>query len=336
MGATSQMKTEVIHGMPAEEYFALPGLSFSAMKDLAISSMRYWYLHLNPDRPVEEPTAEMRIGSALHTAVLEPGEFRTRYACEIDPADYPGCLITMDDLKGWLGDRGLPTSAKRKSELVERVFRADPTQPVLETIEKSFEEENAGKTMFKKADWLRIEGAADALRSEPRFMELLATGESEVCMVARDPQTGVLLKCRMDWVSQIATVDVKTFSQQRSKSIDKSIADAIYYERYHWQAYLYSLVRSLQKTDDRSGPQKAPQFINAFVESDAPHEVRLKALRSTAAGEANLFWLEARNEVHALINRYAECKNRFGLDPWRERQELDALQDCEIKALAYS
>jgi hypothetical protein len=47
----------------------MPGLSFSGMKDFAVSPLRYWYRNINPNRPPFEATPEMQLGSALHCAV---------------------------------------------------------------------------------------------------------------------------------------------------------------------------------------------------------------------------------------------------------------------------
>jgi len=48
------------------EYRPMQGLSFSAMKHLAVSPLRYWYMEVNPQRPIEESTMEQNIGSAIH------------------------------------------------------------------------------------------------------------------------------------------------------------------------------------------------------------------------------------------------------------------------------
>jgi hypothetical protein len=319
------------------QYRAAPGLCYSALKDLAISPLRFWAHWIDPNREREEPTPEMQFGSAVHCAVLEPEKFDSLYTCRVDASDYPGCLVTADDLKRWLAERGLPTSAKRKDELIARVIEADSTVPILDVLEARHAEESAGKVEFRKPDWERIQGAAEALHDEPRLNELLSDGEPEVAMFATDPDTGVLLKGRMDWVSPQFTLDVKTFSQMRGKSIDKTVTDAIWYEHYYWQAYFYALLRSLQEGFPKKGiSAAAPPHVLAFVESDKPHETRLRTLLPKSVGETNLYWQRAQLEVRALIRMYAECWNRFGEKPWRSACELEALEDAEIPQLAYS
>jgi hypothetical protein len=333
----SAAANDLVVGMGEEEYRSMPGLSNSSMKDLAVSPLRYWHLHLNPNRPAEETTPFLEFGHALHCAVLEPDKLDSRYCQFLDKADYPGCLDTMDDLKEWLRDHGLPTTAKRKQELIDRVGSADSSVPIWEVMEADHELANEGKLAFSKADWQRISDAADSLRSEPRLMNILESdGQAEVAMFATDPATGVRLKARMDFVAPRVTLDLKTFTQQRGRSIDKSVASAIYYEGYYRQAYFYSLIRSLQSGDKaKSGAQTAPEFVMAFVESDPPHEVRLRSLLPRTAGEVNLFWEKARLEVRGLIDLYADCVQRFGEKPWRTPRDIDPLEDQEMPGLIY-
>ena len=62
-------------GIPFAEYLKLPGLSASALKHLMRSPLNYkWHL----DHPTE-PTAAMALGTAAHTAILEPAKLKTDY-----------------------------------------------------------------------------------------------------------------------------------------------------------------------------------------------------------------------------------------------------------------
>lgn len=59
---------ELVHGLPASQYRARPGLGGTALKDLARSPAHY---RERADRP-PEPGAAMRVGTAAHALVLEP------------------------------------------------------------------------------------------------------------------------------------------------------------------------------------------------------------------------------------------------------------------------
>lgn len=313
--------------LPAAEYHARPGLSASGMKDLAVSPLRYWFKHVNPNRPADEPTPEMQIGSALHCAVLEPDAFDERYACEVEaPED---CLVTIEDLRNWLRARNVTPKGTRKADVIAQVLGTDHTANILEVIEAEHTELHRGKLIFKRDDWVRIAGMTQALRDEPHVNRLLENGDREVSMFAEDPDTGVLLKARMDWVTVTETVDFKTFTQKRGKSIDKSVADAILYEQYYRQAVVYGIVRGW--------PQNwHGDFVMPFVESDPPHETRIRLLRPKTGGEVNLYWERARFEVRQLIRTYAECMAKFGANhPWRYAQEITPLADEEMPGMAF-
>ena len=318
---------------PDAEYFAAHGLSNSGMKDLAVSPLRYWHLHINPNRPEPRTTPEMTFGSALHCAVLEPDKFPLRYAREIDASDFDGCLVTMDDLRAFLKARGIAPKGTRKADLIGVVQSVDPDAPILDVLQERHAVATQGKTVLSPADWARVARAAEALGDEAALMDILTDGCSEMPMFVKDPETGVMLKAKMDFVSSRHTVDLKTFSQKRGTSIDESITHAIWYEGYHIQAYFYSLVRSL--VGGLKSPAKAPPFIFAFVESEEPHEVRLRSMSAYVGRDVNMLWERARIIVTERIRQYAEYCDRFGVEPWREPRGVDPLEDMEFPKLAY-
>jgi len=65
------MSTTVMHNQSAEDYHAAPGASASRLKQLKRSAAHMKYAMDNP----QEPTQAMIIGSATHSAILEPDLF---------------------------------------------------------------------------------------------------------------------------------------------------------------------------------------------------------------------------------------------------------------------
>jgi hypothetical protein len=323
--------------IPYAEYEKMPGLSYSAMKDLAVSPYRYWYWHLNPNRPERKESAEMRFGTALHCAVLEPNEFDRRYCREVDEDDFPDCLVTCEDLRDFLKSKAVKFTARTKAELIGLVQAVDPNAPILDVLRERDEQENAGKVRLSREDWYRARQCADSLRSEPKLRAILQDGQSEVVLQAIDPETKVPLKARLDWVTPTVTLDLKTFSQKHGKSIDKSVANAIFYEQYYLQAYFYSHLRALVSGNAKiSGAQTAPEYIMAFVESEEPHEVRIRSLLPKSAGQVNVYWQTARFECRELLRTWADCMDRFGgSKPWRDPRSIDPLADTEIPQLGW-
>lgn len=324
--------SSIVQGIPAVDYHAHLALSASGMKDLAVSPLRYWYLHINPDRPERKETHEQQFGTALHCLVLEGEEvFHERYTHAVDKSDYPDCLITIEDLRGWLRKKGLKDSGTRKTELISQVRDVDSSVPIWDVICEGSLANAAGKRSISKSEFERIQNAADALLGEPQLREILRGGESEVSILTDDPKNGTPWKARLDWVSDVCILDIKTFTQKRGKSIDESVADAIYYETYYRQAFFYSTIH--QRITSRKKPAK---FVMAFVESDPPHEVRIKELRPATDGVMNVYWSRAQIEVNHYSRLWAMFMREYGEKPWRVEQKIEVLLDEEMRALAYA
>ena len=171
------------------------------------------------------------------------------------------------------------------------------------------------------------------MAGEPAIVAILSQGHPEVSLFATDADTGVPLKCRIDWYSPIVTLDLKTFTQMRGKSIDRSVADAIWYEGYYRQAFFYSMMRTLCDPCATDGARA--EFVMAFVESDQPHETRLKKLGPKHQGTNSLYWQTARHQIRGLIAKYADCVQRYGTEPWGSKQEVEMLLDEEMPQQAY-
>lgn len=309
-----------------EDYRALPGLSYSGLKDLAISPMRYWAKHVDPERVKPEPTPEMQFGSALHCAILEPSKFGDRYACELIPPD--NCLDTMEELRTFLKNCGVTPKGTRKADVIAQVQAFAPEVAILDVIQKEHLAENVGKVIFKAEDWQRLKGAVNALGEEPHVNQILSEGQAEVALFSVDEETGVRLKGKVDWLTPKLNLDLKTFTQKRGRDIDRSITDAIFYEKYYMQAFFYALLRGWPKEFDGT-------TVIPFVESDAPNEVRIRRLQPKSAFQPNAYWTRALLEVRGLIRTYAECVAQFGERPWKYAQEISSLVDEEMPQLAY-
>jgi len=328
--------TTSLQPVTRQEYDAIRALSNSGMKDLAVSPLRYWFHWINPAPKPEEDETEtkaLRIGSALHCAVLEsPEVFDTRYARALDPSDWPVCLETISDIRGWITDHGGKPSGTRKDEVTAQALdlmnRLGVEVPILDEEKRRHFAANQGKTILAVEEWERVVGMTRALFDEPELMKILEQGQPEATLTATDPETGVLLKARLDWFAPGVTADLKTFTQKRGVSIDRSIHDAIFFEKYYIQAYFYRYVRQLV-TGEKS------RFVFGFVESEQPHETRLKEMRPTGLEGANVYWEQARVEVRKMIRLYADCLDKYGDAPWRDPQEVAEVEDGDIKQMAW-
>lgn len=310
------------------DYFSVEALSNSGMKDLDVSPLRFWHKHINPDRKIDDAaTKAMTLGSALHCAVLEPGEFGKRYASDLDVSQFEVCLDTIGDIREWITSKGERPKGTKKFQIIDQALSImeaiGERVPILLHEEDRHAAENAGKTIISIDDFRRVSAMADSLQSEPALAAILSEGNPEVPVFTTDPDTGVPLKAKFDWLGLNITADLKTFSQKRGTSIEKSVCDAIYYENYYRQAYFYQYVRSL------SGFGPSP-FVFVFVESEEPYEVRIKSL-----SEGNTYWEMAKHSTHSLIRFYADLRDQYGTAPWRSAQRVEPLTDLDMRQLAF-
>lgn len=323
------MTSPVAAPMTREEYDATPGVNYSLLRDLAISPLRCWAKHLDPERVEEEPSPQMQIGSALHAAVLEPHAFDKRYYCALNPAKIEGVLVTIDDIRRFVEAAGMkpdPKYNKRKEDLVQWALSVFPNAPILDALQLQHDTLHAGKVCFKPDEWERVAWMAKILTDEPRIQQLLddKTAQFEVTLTAVDPETGLKLKGRLDMMTEHVVPDIKTFSQKDTQDIGDSITRTLYYGRHHWQAYFYAVLRGWP--DKWQGTN-----LLAYIESEAPHETRLRSLHAKFAGQPNLYWMEAQREIRRLLRVYKEHMEHFGIErAWRYAQEATPVVDEEL------
>lgn len=312
------------------DYYSLPGLSASGLKDLSISPLRYWHKWINPEREITPPSDAMILGTALHCKVLEPGKFNQRFCLAFRPPE--DCLRTVAEMREWLKSEGGKPTGTLRADIMTQVLLHDPMAPVYDILKDQWDEANGDKTALSEVFVLAIDGMAEALLEEPEVARILASGEAEKAYQVKGPHD-VPLKAKMDWVTHSCTFDLKTFATRRDESIDREVSQIVWHRGYWRQAYFYSLVRAIAEGD--GNPQKAPPFVFAFVESTPPHEVRIRQMAPKVGGMVNMLWEHARVQVDALIELYAECMDEFGERPWRYARTIEPLSDEDCPALLY-
>jgi|688.fasta_scaffold39193_2 exodeoxyribonuclease VIII len=180
-------------------YHAHPAVSKSHLDLVARSPLHYWARYLDPKREVPEPTAAMRIGTALHTLVLEQDQFESRY-------------VTAPQV-----DRRTKSGKEAWAE---------------------FEAEAGGRELIAADDRAQISRMAEAVWSHPAAAALLHwQGKAETTHMWMDQATGLACKCRPDWLTNDGNliVDLKTTEDASPEGFRKSIGAY----RYHVQASWY-------------------------------------------------------------------------------------------------
>ena len=195
------MFAELTHheGLSNEAYHSLKAVSPSQIKVLGRSPLHYFDRFLAEDRERPEPTAAMLLGTALHTAVLEPELWDSTIAVP-------------------------PQTFDRRTKVGKELAAA-------------FDAESAGKIVLAPDDADQVRRMADAVRKHPAAGFLLELpGRREASYTWEDPQTGLQCKTRPDWHSLDGrlVVDVKTTRDASRAEFAKSIANLDYHVQAAW------------------------------------------------------------------------------------------------------
>jgi len=181
-----------------DEYHSGPGISKSHLDTIKSGSPRhYWQKYINPERERSEPTPAMIMGSAVHTAILEPDLFPT------EVIESPGF------------DRRT------------KVGKADY---------EAFQAAHKGKIILDPEDYKTCLAIRDAAHTHPVAGGLLQGGKAEQSFYAYDSETGELIKCRTDYLhdSGEMIVDVKTTEDASPDGFGKSSANYRYPVQTAW------------------------------------------------------------------------------------------------------
>ena len=280
-----------IYQVEAEEYHRGPGISKSGLDLINQSPDHYAEAYLR-GKPPKEPTPAMVIGDMVHKAILEPDLFVKKYAKLPNPKDFPGALVTVDDIKKRLGELGVDKGLNgSKSTLIKMLQEKDPSCLIWDVYEEQYRKEQEGKTLIKAEDFDMVVAMNMKVKQHPLCAEGLLSGVPEQSMYWNDPETGVLCKARPDFLRNDGIIiDVKTTMNASLKEFEKSIANF----RYHVQAayYLDGLTQILGF--------KVKLFVFVVIEKTPPYGI--------AVYVCNEAMLEKGRELYRRdLNLYAEC-----------------------------
>jgi len=210
-------------------------------------------------------TRNMEVGTAIHAAILEPERFDKEYV-----------LVDCD---------------KRNVKEYKEAVKANPL--------------GAEMTLSKpEAD--NVLGMRESVEDNLEAMtHLRSKGKAELSAFATDPETGVILRARYDWITDDGiVVDVK--KTQDLRKFSRSVSDY----RYHVQEAVYRHVYKLITGDDLQA------FYFLAVEEESPHSNKMFLLDDLA--------LEiGQHYFRKNLRQYAECINS---GKWPHRQ-LDSVLD---------
>ena len=150
-----------------------------------------------------------------------------------------------------------------------------------------------GKVPIKSDDLATARAIADAVHQHPEIGPIFKTGAAEQSVYATDPETGVLLRCRPDWLTETrdgrpVCVDVKsTAGDTHPWRLGKTISDY----GYHISAAFYTDVLTLADITD-------PLFLLLFVSKTGHVEPRAVTLPPSAIARGQELTRRAIDTYH--------------------------------------
>lgn len=202
----------------------------------------------------DNETPAKHLGGAFHAALLEPERFRREFVVEMEGPF-----------------RSHEAKAKREA----------------------FREKHAKHTILTAKEWDEAQALSSGMIGHPTIVALLNNGRAEVSLLWVDPETGLMCKARLDWITtylgHFCTLDLKT-SRHRVTGFGRAAAEY----GYHRQQAMYS-----EGLDVLQG-ESVRRFVFAVVEKDAPN----------LAGLVELGWEDVelgKQEFHKALRLYAKC-----------------------------
>jgi exodeoxyribonuclease VIII len=243
------------------DYHGGQGISKSGLDLIGRSPLHYWNAYLNPNREPRKSTPAMLLGTLIHTAILEPDLFDKQY-------------IAMPDFNRRTNE-GKASAAAFEAEIAA-----------------------SGKMACQEADLVRAKTIAEAVYAQPLARKLLMKGQAEQSIYWTDEETGVLCKCRPDFLADFDQVgfpvqfivDVKSTADASPEEFKRSA----YKWKYHTQAAWY-----LDGVEAATGV-RPDSFIFLVVEKDPPFAVAFYF-----ADEDQL--LAGRALYRKQLRTFAEC-----------------------------
>lgn len=278
--------------VPNETYHAGPGVSKSQL-DLVnrAPALLEWSRKAPRD---EEARAAIDIGDAFHAVLLEPQRFDAEYTVAFEAP--PGAIVSTDDLKSALDERGIAYMSKdTKPALTRKLLDMDPDAPVAEKLREEWLAGVNGRTVLTAEEYRKLRLMRESALAHPYVRMLVeADGDVEPSIYWTDPETGLLCRCRPDKniVSRRILLDVKTVGD-----MDRFAASIEDY-RYHVQDAFYSEGH----TRHYGEPPAAFLFLAVSTSRDAGrYPVRLFSL---APADREI----GRAEFRKNLDTVAECE----------------------------
>ena len=182
---------------------------------------------------------------------------------------------------------------------------------------EAFKANHADKGILSEDEWDTVAGMSKAVRGFEPARRYLQNGAAEQTILWTEPETGMAIKCRLDWVMhldvQAVIVDLKTTRD----ATPRAFGNAAFRLGYHIQFALYA-----DAWFYLTGA--TPKFVVLAVESKAPYEPAVFAVPDEILAVGH-------DEYIRLLKQLQECEQSNNWPPRFERE-----QELALPSFAYS
>jgi hypothetical protein len=165
-----------------------------------------------------------------------------------------------------------------------------------------------GKIQLQPALMADIDAMVASAQQHPKVAEMLRAGEAEVSYVWNDEATGILCKCRPDWLNEDAIWDLKSRLDASQEGFSRACAKY----GYHISAAFY--VEGVRKLTGRTLPFR---FIAA--EKDAPYAVAVYEASET-------FLRSGTRLVRRALDQLVKCRERGVWPGYQPEGQIEMLE----------
>jgi len=360
-------KEGIYFNMPFSEYREIKAANRSYLEKLPEDVKEAWKVSpFNPEREEGEDTPQMKLGRAVHSAVLEYDIFCDLYVRTPRPEDFAGQTILEknSELSDFLVSVGEKKSGKKEDLIARAMPYLNPkTHVIWDNVISSFhaDVEANGKQILDDYDANILYGILSEIKENDEIEKIFDKGYAEVTLIWRDEATGTLCKARLDYVRPEAIGELKTFSYRGKKNMYKAMCDEIVYNKYNAQyVFYYNALKTLIKKVKANKAEifgevdkdwldaflknSNKQYFIVFTRTNSPFQMKAIELKQAAIQGAsdNQYYVEGLHSVKqglAMHKAYTDrCNKNPDIDPnkiWRDPKQVEVLQDEHIPNVMY-
>lgn len=315
----------VYSGLENDVYHSLDAFSSSLIKELVKNTPAHVFRKYMSDISRKRTLQLQRTldtGTLGHELTLEPEGYKNRYFRVPVAAEYPDALHTAAQLAAKCKEHALKTTGT-KADLIARLKEANIAVVIFESLIEELLKSEAGEiavaiaytevdaknasSLIRAFDLAEVKKLAkkqpvdgvvwdDAMRilntfsKHSRAPRLISNGFAELTVIARCPMTGLMLKCKFDYINKLAIAsDVKTTRSACPIKFGYQCKEL----RYDIQEAYYVYVANLANI-----PVELFAFISIeYLEADICEVFELNKRRK----------LTAKKEMHEALRVLSEC-----------------------------